>query len=196
VKVFQNLHDPEVVLLLKSGAVGVLPTDTVYGIVCRAANEQSAARLYALKKDGHEPGTLISLNIDQCVDLGLKRRYLSAVERYWPSPVSVIIPMTAVNYLRRDAEGLAVRLPSDEDIRSLLSETGSLITSSANLPGKPVANSLTEAQAYFGELVDFYVDGGDLSGRLPSTTIRIIDDAVEVLLQGAVKIDETGRVIQ
>jgi tRNA A37 threonylcarbamoyladenosine synthetase subunit TsaC/SUA5/YrdC len=41
------------------------------------------------------------------------------------------------------------------------------------------------------------VDGGDLSGQQPSTLIRIVDDAVEVLREGAVTIDEaTGRIIK
>jgi len=43
--------------------------------------------------------------------------------------------------------------------------------------------------------VDFYVDGGDLSGREPSTVIRVVDDAIEVLREGAVKIDESGEII-
>jgi len=41
------------------------------------------------------------------------------------------------------------------------------------------------------------VDGGDFSNRPPSTVIRIVDDAVEVLRSGAVTIDETtGRIIK
>jgi tRNA A37 threonylcarbamoyladenosine synthetase subunit TsaC/SUA5/YrdC len=50
-----------------------------------------------------------------------------------------------------------------------------------------------EAEAYFGKAVDFYVDGGDLSGHLPSTILKIVDDAVEVVREGAVKIDDSGR---
>jgi tRNA A37 threonylcarbamoyladenosine synthetase subunit TsaC/SUA5/YrdC len=58
------------------------------------------------------------------------------------------------------------------------------MTTSANRPGEPPANDLKEAQAYFEDAVDFYVDGGDLKGRQPSTIIRMVDDAVEVLRPG------------
>jgi tRNA A37 threonylcarbamoyladenosine synthetase subunit TsaC/SUA5/YrdC len=75
----------------------------------------------------------------------------------------------------------------------LLRDTGPLLTSSANHPGEPVAATIAEAQKYFGDKIDFYADGGDLSGRQSSTIIRIIDDAIEIIRQGAVKIDETGR---
>jgi uncharacterized beta-barrel protein YwiB (DUF1934 family) len=32
-----------------------------------------------------------------------------------------------------------------------------------------------------------------LSGHQPSTVVRIIDDAIEVIREGAVKINENGR---
>jgi len=196
VQIFQNNNDPKLIALLKEGAVGVLPTDTVYGLVCRAADEEAVARLYALKNREHKPGTVIAAETQQLTDLGLHARYLKAVEQFWPGPVSVIIPTTAVNYLRQDVEGLAVRIPGDTVIHDLLTEVGPLLTTSANQPGEPVASTVEEARAYFGDTVDFYVDGGDLSGYPPSTVVRVVDDAIEVLREGAVKIDETGRIIE
>ena len=89
---------------------------------------------------------------------------------------------------------LAVRIPADSRIRELLSKTGPLLTTSANQPGEPTATNIAEAQAYFGDGVDFYADGGTIADHVPSTVIRIIDDAIEVLREGAVKIDENGRI--
>jgi L-threonylcarbamoyladenylate synthase len=88
---------------------------------------------------------------------------------------------------------LAIRLPADKDLQELLKRTGPLLTSSANLPGESPATNIAEARQYFGDKVDFYIDGGDLSNRQPSTIIRIIDDAIEVVRPGAVKLDEAGR---
>lgn len=195
-QIFQNSNDPKLIALLKEGAVGVLPTDTVYGLVCRAVDEEAVVRLYALKNREHKPGTVIAAETQQLTDLGLYARYLKAVEQFWPGPVSVIIPTTAVNYLRQGVEGLAVRIPRDTTIHDLLTEVGPLLTTSANQPGEPVANTVEEARAYFGDAVDFYVDGGDLSGYPPSTVVRVVDDAIEVLREGAVKIDEAGRIIE
>lgn len=176
---------------LLRGGIGILPTDTIYGIVALASNEQAVANLYAAKHREHKPGTVIAANIEQLADLGLKKRYLKAVEQYWPGPVSVIIPCSdTLGYLRQDVPGLAVRIPSDPTIHALLEQTGPLLTSSANQPGEPPATIIEEAEKYFADSVDFYVDGGDLSGRPPSTLIRIIDDAIEVLRQGAVHIEE------
>jgi L-threonylcarbamoyladenylate synthase len=174
------------------GAVGVIPTDTVYGVVARAADEQAVARLYQLKSRDHKPGTVIAASIDQLVELGIKRRYLTAVEQFWPGAVSVEIPHQ-VNYLNQGTGRQAFRIPDDAELLELLKQTGPLQTSSANLPGDPPATTMQEAQNYFHEKVDFYVDGGDLSNREPSTIIRIVDDAIDVIRQGAVPIDTSNQ---
>jgi tRNA A37 threonylcarbamoyladenosine synthetase subunit TsaC/SUA5/YrdC len=91
-------------------------------------------------------------------------------------------------------QSLAVRIPKSPALRYFLEQTGALMTTSANQPGEPVAETLVEAQAYFGDNVDFYVDGGPLRGRPPSTIVRVVDDAIEIIRQGAVKINENGAV--
>jgi L-threonylcarbamoyladenylate synthase len=181
--------------LLLTGGVGVLPTDTVYGLVARAADPTAVARLYVLKHREHKPGTLIAASVEQLVGLGIKKRYLTAVEQWWPNPLSVVIPTgEELGYLHLGLDSLAIRIPKDAAFIQTLERTGPLLSSSANHPGEQPADTVDEAYAFFGDSVDFYVDGGDLSGRPPSTVIRIVDDAIEVLRLGAVKISETGRI--
>lgn len=177
-------------LLVERGVIGVIPTDTVYGVVARAQDQDAAGRLYELKRRENKPGTLIAANIDQLEELGLKRRYLTAVAQYWPGPVSIVIPCadSKLAYLHQGKMSLAVRIPSDTDLQELILETGPLISSSANDPGEAPANTIAEAKKYFADKVDFYIDGGDLSANKPSTIIRIIDDEIEILRQGAGKI--------
>lgn len=183
-------------LLLKRGEVGVIPTDTVYGLVARAKDVEAVKKLYSLKNRDNKPGTIIATDISQLEGLGLKARYLKAVEQYWPNSISVVIPCGAeLSYLHLEAFGLAVRIPNNKTLNALTNAVGPILTSSANLPGQPPANTVGEAKEYFGDKVDFYTDGGDLSGHQPSTVIRIVDDAIEILREGAVKLDESGRII-
>lgn len=194
-KILNALSDPKLNELLLNGGVGVLPTDTVYGLVCRAADETAVAHLYGLKNRESKPGTVIAANIDQLVELGIKARYLKAVEQFWPNPISIVIPSYDLSYIHLGKMSIAFRIPKHPKLVSLLETVGPLLTSSANKAGEKPADNITEAQKYFGDKVDFYVDGGDLSSQKPSTVIRIVDDAVEVLREGAVTIDEeTGRI--
>ena len=190
----QSIDDAIAVLL--KGGVGVMPTDTVYGLVARAADPKAVARLYSLKHREHKPGTIIAANVAQLVELGIKKRYLTAVEQFWPNSLSIIIPTgDDLAYIHVGLDSLAVRVPNDEAFVHVLEQTGPLVTSSANDPGKNPASTIGEASDYFGDTVDFYVDGGDLSSRASSTVIRIVDDAIEVLREGAVQITETGKIL-
>jgi L-threonylcarbamoyladenylate synthase len=176
--------------ILLDGSIGVIPTDTVYGLVARAGDKAAVRRLYELKKRDSKPGTLIAASVEQLEELGLKHRYLKAVEQFWPGAVSVIVPVSnpELSYLHQGKFSLAVRVPDDSELNKLLKETGPLLTSSANDPGKPTAETLDQAKDYFGDKVDFYEGNVNLSGRQPSTIIRILDDAVEVVRSGAVKV--------
>lgn len=178
-------------LLDRSGAIGVIPTDTVYGLVARAHDQEAVNNLYVLKNREKKPGTLIAASISQLEELGLKRRYLTVVEQYWPGAISVVIPCadSKLAYLHQGKMSLAVRIPDDSDLQGLLEKTGPLLTSSANHPGEAPANTIEEAKKSFGDQVDFYIDGGDLSTNKPSTIIRVVDDEVEILRQGAGKIN-------
>ena len=192
---FKSLHDNGLVVLVKQGSVGILPTDTVYGIVAQAADKQAVDKLYRLKPRELKPGTLIAASIEQLVELGFRRRYLKAVEQFWPGAVSVIIASgPELEYLHLGLGNFPVRIPADSKLRKFLEKTGPLMTTSANRPDKPVSNTVQEAQKIFGDKVDFYVDGGNLSDRPPSTIIRIVDDAIEIVRQGAVKISDAGRI--
>lgn len=168
------------------GAVGIIPTDTVYGLVARATDRASVKRIYDLKNGRTKPGTIIAGSIDQLVDLGLKRRYLLAVNDYWPAPLSVIIPCgNELKYLHLGKSGLAVRIPRVKALLNLTKDIGPLLTTSANMPGKKPASNLKEAKAYFSDRIDFYIEGGDLSDHQPSTIIRVVDDTIELIREGA-----------
>ncbi len=193
--VLKSVTDEAVVDKLRSGAVGVLPTDTLYGLVCAASNKESVARLYTLKNRDKEPGTLVAANIDQLTGLGIPRRYLTAVEQFWPGSVSIeIASHPSLNYLDLGSFRLAVRIPSDPQVQGLLKQTGPLMTTSANLPGDPPATTIAQAQEIFGDKLDFYVVDGDLSNRQPSTLIRIVDDELQVVRQGAVQFNDKGEI--
>jgi tRNA threonylcarbamoyl adenosine modification protein (Sua5/YciO/YrdC/YwlC family) len=186
-QIFHSLQDQDCIAALTRGAVGVMPTDTIYGIVALAHNPEAVARLYALKAREHKPGTVIAANVEQLVALGLAESVVRPLGTYWPGPVSVVIPIGSdLAYLHQGVQGLACRVPADDNIQALLLKSGPLLTTSANLPGQPPATNIAEARTYFGEQVDFYVDGGTITGHQPSTVIRVEDDqSVTVLRQGA-----------
>lgn len=179
----------QAVAKLLAGGVGVLPTDTIYGIVARAADKHAVARLYALKHREHKPGTVIAASVDQLIALGVPEHHLRRVQDLWPNSLSVETPLgPELAYLHQGTGRQGFRVVADEQVRSILEKTGPLVTSSANQPGQEPSNTVDEAYGYFGDQVDFYVDGGDRSNRPPSTIVRVTDKGLEIIRQGAVVI--------
>jgi tRNA threonylcarbamoyl adenosine modification protein (Sua5/YciO/YrdC/YwlC family) len=172
--------------LLKNGGVGILPTDTVYGVVTVVSNSKSVKRLYQLKNRESKPGTIIAASTQQLIDMGIEQRYVDMASQYWPNPISVVIPVDeTLAYIHQGLNSLAFRVVSDPELGLLLSATGPLLTSSANSPGQPVAITIQEAQDYFGDAVDFYIDGGNLANNLASTVIKVAENGVTVLRMGS-----------
>jgi L-threonylcarbamoyladenylate synthase len=189
-KLFTSLKSPKLIKMLNAGAIGVIPTDTVYGLVGKASKHRAIDRLYYVKERKHKAGTTIGASIGQFQALGFPYEPLAHANRYWPASLSVVIDATDVkDYLKAEREALPVRIPDSPLLLDLLTKTGPLMTTSANHPGEPTATSVRQAMAYFGDSVDFYVDVGELGERPPSTIIEISHRGkITVHREGAVKI--------
>jgi L-threonylcarbamoyladenylate synthase len=171
-KIFTSITDPGVAALLMSGGIGVLRTDTLYGVVADAQNEEAVDRIYRLKaRDEAKSPIVLVASVDQLFD---DIDQPSLLNSYWPGKVSIILPaVKAPQWISRDNHSVAYRLPAKPSLQSLLSETGPLIAPSANPEGLQPASTIREAQAYFGDAVDFYVDEGKVEDDSPSRLIRI-----------------------
>jgi L-threonylcarbamoyladenylate synthase len=180
----------EAIRLLNKGGVGVMPTDTVYGLVARAQDPRAVAKLYQLKKREHKPGTVIAASTDQLLKLGVSPDHIARVAHLWPNPISIETPLGAeLSYLHQATGRQGFRVVADDKARHILEATGPLVTSSANQPGEPGSTTIQEAWNYFSGAVDFYLDGGDLSGRPPSTIVKLHHNGtIEVVRQGAISL--------
>lgn len=187
---FTSLSDPALIALINAGGIGVIPTDTVYGLVGKATSKQAIERMYAVKSRDRQPGTTIAASTEQLKNLGFPAHQLKHAKKYWPNALSVEMSASAIpHYLSTGQPVMAARIPNKPDLINLLHTTGPLMTTSANAPKQPTSTSIKMAVDYFGDEVDFYVDGGDLSGRPPSTIIGFSSDGnIIVYRQGAVEI--------
>ena len=196
--VFTSLDDPKVVAMLLDGAVGIIPTDTIYGIAAAASNKQAVERLYQLKQrhDNVRSGTVIAANVAQLLALGIREGAVHKVAHLWPNPLSIELPLTEnLSHLNQTGPHRAFRVVADIKLQEFLLKTGPLLTTSANTFGMSPATNVTQAQEYFSDTVDFYVDAGDLSGRPPSTVAIMRNGKLQVVRPGAVTIDEKGNIV-
>jgi len=178
----------KIIKILREGGVGVLPTDTLYGLVGSALSPQAVKKIYRLKKRRKDKPFIILIARLADLDLfGAQKDITAQLKKFWPGPVSIILPCPSLNkkmfYLRSLEKTLAFRLPKPYWLRRLLQKTGPLVAPSANWEGEPPSQNILQAKKYFGSKVDFYVNGGRLTGK-PSTLIKIENGKIIVLRQG------------
>ena len=169
--------------ILCAGGVGVVPTDTIYGIVGSALNKKSVERIYHLRKRNvKKPMIVLIGDIGDLKLFGIKvdRRVRNVLKNVWPGKVSVILPLSGkrnatsdkFRYLHRETKTLAFRLPKPFWLREFLRITGPLVAPSANFAGELPAKTIAEAKRYFADKIDFYADTGRLDSK-PSMLIKI-----------------------
>ena len=184
-----SLGDKKICEILREGGVGVLPTDTLYGIVGSALRPETVQQIYRLRKRNlKKPMIILISSLSDLKKFGIviapfARRVLGKV---WPGKVSVVLscPRKQFLYLHRGKKSLAFRMPAKPDLGWLLKKTGPLVAPSANLEGVPPAMTIQEAKKYFNETIDFYVDGGRKES-LQSTLIEIEGSNVFLRRMGA-----------
>lgn len=173
-KHFTNLNDPEIIELLENGAIGVIRTDTLYGVVANATNQVVVDRVYGVKgRDDTKSPIVLIADPTQLFDEPSHAEQ-SLLDEVWPGKVSVIMSSKAApSWITRGNASVAYRLPADETLRGLLRQTGPLIAPSANPQGQPPAMTIDEAIGYFGDEIDFYVNGGHVTDDSPSQLLRL-----------------------
>lgn len=184
--------DDKVEQLLYEGSVGFMPADTIYGLSCLALNPASVERIYEIKgRSENKPLVVLAANPRMLDLLSISVKQITSVEKYWPGPLTLICDaISAPEWLHRGTQTLAVRIPAESRLIQLISRIGPIVSTSANPSGQPPAATVEAAQAYFGDKLDFYVNGGDFSDRMPSTIVKHDNGRLQVIRPGAVKLNE------
>lgn len=181
--------------ILKHGGTGVIPTDTIYGVVASAWSEKAVERVYkVLKRNSKKPFIILISSIGDLslFNIKLDNDIRNIIKKLWPGKVSIILPVISkkFQYLHRGAKTLAFRVPKKPSLIKILKKTGPLVSTSTNPEGRKPAETIVEARKYFGNLVDFYVNGSKLSSK-PSTLLKVGDGKASIIRQGAFKVSKS-----
>jgi L-threonylcarbamoyladenylate synthase len=183
------------------GELIVLPTDTVYGVAADAFSPAAVTRLLAAKgRDRQSPPPVLIPGIPTLDALAetVPDEVRALVAAFWPGGLTVILPArSSLNWdLGETAGTVALRMPSNRVALEILSETGPLAVSSANLTGEPAAMTIEEAERMLGEKVSVYLDDGEAGADYPhaaaATGSTIVDATGLLLSDGKLRIVRSG----
>ncbi len=204
-----DLTDPEsresglaaAVAAVRRGLLVVLPTDTVYGLGADAFDKAAVQRLLDAKGRGRNmpPPVLISAATTlEALATDLAGWVPALTEHYWPGPLTIVCrQQPSLQWDLGESRGaVAVRMPHDQAALDLLSRTGPLAVSSANVTGDPAATDAASAERMLGDSVEVVLDGGPSPGAEPSTILDCTGTRPRILREGAVGRSELTAVLE
>jgi L-threonylcarbamoyladenylate synthase len=191
-------------VILKDGVIGY-PTETVYGLGANALSDLAVGKIFELKhREKNKPILIIAAEIEQVKQLVafFSDMAMSLANRYWPGPLTMVFEATP--HLPKPLLGggnqIGIRIPSNRICLELLKLCGVPITStSANISGQKNPINTKEVIVNFGDKLDLIIDGGTSFSRIPSTVLKVDDNRVMLIRDGAIsKItieQEIGKII-
>lgn len=184
--------------ILASGGVGIIPTDTVYGLAALAAHDGAVRRLLEIKgrPAGKPPPVQISnvADADRLTFAG-EPDAVALMEKFWPGPLTLVLRRReGIDLPFQEGESLGLRMPDNDFCLRLIDAAGFLAVPSANRSGEPPPASAEEVAREIVGLADFIVDGGVCGGGVESTVVDLTGE-LQVLREGAVTREEIERAL-
>jgi L-threonylcarbamoyladenylate synthase len=185
-----SLKEPADVIA-RGGAIA-FRTDTFYGLGVNPFDADAVRRLQALKgREEGKPILIVISDVDQVARF-IERpspAFVRLSGRFWPGPLTLIGTARAEvpEQITAGTGTIGVRLPDDEEVRSLVRACGGALTAtSANPSAMPPASSAQEVADYFPEGLDLIVDGGLARTDRPSTVVDVSRSELQVLREGMI----------
>ncbi len=185
-------HVDKIVDILKRGGIVATRTDTIYGLLASVNRPDALQRLAQLKvRPSGKPFVLLA-----CDWIGVRSvtshlppvaRVLGA--RYWPGPMTLVLPAeeSLPETVKATGPTVALRVPSDRLLLDVLGDMRCPIAApSANRADQPPANSAAELLATFDGEIDLVLDDGMPSTQAASTIIDCSLRTAEILRVGPI----------
>ena len=161
---------------IRAGAVIAYPTEAVWGLGCDPWDEEAVDRLLMIKGRAVDKGLiLVADNIRQFDFLfeDFPELWMDRMASTWPGPNTWLVPHQNLlpQWITGVHETVALRVSDHPLVRDLCAVVGPLVSTSANLQGRPAARTRIRIEQYFRGQLDL-VMGGNLGGRKNPSVIR------------------------
>jgi len=178
--------------IVSAGGVIAFRTDTFYGLGADPFNVSAVSKIRELKGREENKPILLLLSEASVGDRFIADRseaFEEVARKFWPGPLT-IVGVAVANLPPEITAGtgtVGVRVPADEGVRDLVRTCGGALTAtSANPSGSEPARSAKDVFDYFGDKIDFILDGGEVITTEPSTVLDVTTSPPRVIRQGAV----------
>jgi L-threonylcarbamoyladenylate synthase len=186
---------------IRKGKLVAIPTDALYMLVADPFSLSAVACVFRAKgRESHRSLPLLVDDILMAEDLAaeLNNRFYILARRFWPGPLTVIVPASAKVPLKvtGNTGRLALRQSRSRiacDLITLMNQP--LIATSANISGHPTCRSGIEVFGIMDGRLDLVIDGGACAGQ-GATTVDITEPYWRLIKTGAIDEKEIAECLR
>jgi L-threonylcarbamoyladenylate synthase len=186
--------------LLREGKLVAFPTETVYGLGADATNKRAVAAIFAAKeRPASDPLIVHIADLEQLPSVVAETPPLALelARRFWPGPLTLVLPRAATIPLNVTAGGetVGVRMPASVVAQKLLRAAGVPVAApSANRFMQTSPTTAAHVLADLDERIDCVLDGGPCAVGVESTVLDLTSSPPRILRPGAVTLEALREV--
>jgi L-threonylcarbamoyladenylate synthase len=187
--------------MLRGSGLVAFPTETVYGLGANALDATAVAGIFVAK--GRPANNPLIVHVDgeamlRQVAAGWPPVAAKLASRYWPGPLTLVLPKTPAvpDIVTGGGPTVAVRMPAHPVAIGLIREAGiPLAAPSANRSNQLSPTRAEHVLAGLNGRIDLILDGGPTSNGIESTVIDLSGDRPQFLRPGPISQAELERLI-
>lgn len=179
----------KIVEVINNGGLVITPTDTIYGIMGDALNEDVIRRVFDVKQRPYNKPLLLLMDSFEMVENyteELSEMERELINKFWPGLVTFILKKNnkVSDLITSGNDTVGIRIPDNKDLLEIIRRLKRpVISTSANITGTPVITSTKLLEKDLIDNIDYIYDGGDID-EVSSTIVRVIDNKVNILREG------------
>ena len=187
----------KILKVYENGGIIAFPTDTVYGLGCNPFNSDSTSRIFELKnRNGGKKFPILGMSkneLEKIVDFNSNAKKIA--ENFWPGQVTLLLPIRkeVANKIENNGK-LAVRVPGNECVLSILKHCKLIVGTSANISGEKSILDSTELKMKLPN-VDVLVDGGKIVSSGESTIVDFVNGELKMIREGSVSKENLEKIL-
>ena len=180
----------EAAACIRRGGLVAFPTETSFGIGCRAFDAQAVGRVVKAKgrPDG-KPLPILVPDVRYLRGLEMESPLLALAEAFWPGALTIVVPAFPglPAPVSAGTNMVGVRMSGHPIAQALVERVGEpIVGTSANRTGQPAANTAEEVDAAGIIGLDGLVEGGHAVGGGASTVVGLVNSDLIIHRHGPV----------
>jgi L-threonylcarbamoyladenylate synthase len=169
----------EAARIIRGGGLVAVPTETFYALAADGLDREAVARALSAKgREERKPtGLLLSgAEMLERVAENIPAAARILMERFWPGPLSLILPgrPDLPPGVLGEGRGVSARAPGSAVALEIVRLAGRPVTAtSANQAGGNPPRTADDVERSLGNLLDAVLDAGETPGGSPSTLVDV-----------------------